>query len=64
AIMLASGKPGDILPTGGALLDGVAGVLGIPPTHSQELVNHYLAVTRRSRRVFERLFIDRPPAQK
>ena len=57
AIVLASGKQLDILPTDRGLLEAVARILEYRPMQASELEEDYLAVTRKSRRVFESLFL-------
>lgn len=54
AIMLASGRPSDSVPTSGPGLLAVAHLIGYrPPT---DLVEHYRRTTRRARGVVERVF--------
>ncbi|MFT8637232.1 MAG: bifunctional [glutamine synthetase] adenylyltransferase/[glutamine synthetase]-adenylyl-L-tyrosine phosphorylase [Pseudoclavibacter sp.] len=55
--MLFTGKSSDVLPTGGAALEGTARLLGYERGRSQDLVNAYLAATRRARHVFEARFL-------
>ena len=56
AIVLVKGRPGDLLPTEGPELGGVARVVGYPAGRSDELVEDYRRVTRRARAVVERVF--------
>lgn len=56
ANMLATGKPSDVLAESGAALEPTARLLGYAAGTSAALENDYLRATRRSRRVFERLF--------
>lgn len=56
AITVLTGKTSDVLPTDRNLLDGIGRILDFPPRSATAVDEHYLAVTRRSRRVFERLF--------
>lgn len=54
---LFTGKSSDVLPTGGPALEGTARLLGYERGRSQDLVNAYLAATRRARHVFEARFL-------
>ncbi len=56
AITLLTGQTSDVLPTDRRLLDGIGRILGYPPRAATAVDEDFLAVTRRSRRVFERLF--------
>jgi len=53
---LWSGRASDLLPTDRRQLDGIARMLGYAPGSATELEEHYMAVTRRARRIFEKLF--------
>lgn len=57
AIVLASGKQLDVLPADRGLLEAVARILEYRPLQATELEEDYLAVTRKSRKVFETLFL-------
>ncbi|MCB1274036.1 MAG: bifunctional glutamine-synthetase adenylyltransferase/deadenyltransferase, partial [Leucobacter sp.] len=64
AAKLWSGRVGDSLPTDRVELEGIAGVLGMPPGRTTELEERWLGAARRARAVFEREFYgysDRPP---
>ncbi|MGO2110817.1 MAG: bifunctional [glutamine synthetase] adenylyltransferase/[glutamine synthetase]-adenylyl-L-tyrosine phosphorylase [Pseudoclavibacter sp.] len=56
AVYLHGNRQSDVLPLEAAQLDGVGRLLGNEPGQSQLLEDQYLAMTRRARRVFERLF--------
>jgi glutamate-ammonia-ligase adenylyltransferase len=56
AITVLTGGASDMLPTDRRVLDGIGRVLDFPPNSATAVDEHYLAVTRRARRVFERLF--------
>lgn len=56
ALTVLTGKTSDVLPADRRLLEGIGRILGLPPRSATAVEEHYLAVTRRSRRVFERLF--------
>lgn len=56
AMTLWSSKTSDVLPRDRGQLDGVARLMGYPPGSASRFEEDYLRVTRRSRRVFERLF--------
>ena len=58
AVTLWTNKTSDILPSDRRSLDGVARLLGHPSGSASLLEEEYLAVTRRSRAVFERNFYD------
>ncbi|MFB8385817.1 bifunctional [glutamine synthetase] adenylyltransferase/[glutamine synthetase]-adenylyl-L-tyrosine phosphorylase [Microbacterium sp. NPDC055910] len=53
---LLSGQTSDLLPTDRKKLDGIGRLLGYPPRAATEVEEDYLGVTRRARRVFEKLF--------
>ncbi|GAA1692879.1 bifunctional [glutamine synthetase] adenylyltransferase/[glutamine synthetase]-adenylyl-L-tyrosine phosphorylase [Microbacterium sediminicola] len=53
---LLSGTTSDVLPTDRGRLDGIARLLEYPPHSATAVEEDYLAVTRRSRRVFEKYF--------
>lgn len=56
AIVLVKGKRKDQLPQHGDDLRAVAAAAGWAPSDSQEFLDHYLKVTRRARRVVDRVF--------
>jgi glutamate-ammonia-ligase adenylyltransferase len=56
AMTLWTNKTSDVLPVDRTQLEGVARLLEYPPRSASALEGDYLAVTRRSRAVFERLF--------
>jgi len=56
AITLWTNHTSNALPTDRAALEGIARVMEYPPGSGNQLEDDYLAVTRRSRAVFERLF--------
>ncbi|GAA3868572.1 bifunctional [glutamine synthetase] adenylyltransferase/[glutamine synthetase]-adenylyl-L-tyrosine phosphorylase [Leifsonia kafniensis] len=56
AITLWTNKTSDVLPIDRAQLEGIARVMEYPPGSANQLDEDYLAVTRRSRAVFEREF--------
>jgi glutamate-ammonia-ligase adenylyltransferase len=56
AIVLATNKRSDLLPIDRKALEAVSRVLGYPRGSASVLEEEYLAKTRRSRMVFERLF--------
>jgi glutamate-ammonia-ligase adenylyltransferase len=56
AITLWTNRTSNVLPTDRDALEGIARVMEYPPGSANELEEDYLAVTRRSRAVFERLF--------
>lgn len=58
ALMLWSGKTTDVLPGDRAQLEGIAQLLGYPRGSANAFEDAYLRTTRRTRRVFERLFFD------
>lgn len=53
---LLSGHTSDVLPTDRGKLDGIGRLLDYPPRSATQVEEDYLATTRRSRRVFEKLF--------
>jgi len=56
AITLWTNRTSDVLPTDRVQLEGIARVMEYPPGSANQLEEDYLAVTRRARAVFERLF--------
>lgn len=63
AITLWTNHTSNVLPTDRVALEGIARVMEYPPGSGNQLEDDYLAVTRRSRAVFERLFygpVERP----
>jgi [glutamine synthetase] adenylyltransferase / [glutamine synthetase]-adenylyl-L-tyrosine phosphorylase len=56
AIVLVRGRPADRVPTDLSEIGGVARVLGYSPAGTGALVEDYKRVTRRARRVVERVF--------
>jgi len=56
AATLWANRTADVLPADQQALEGVARILGYPPRSANVLEHDYLAATRRSRAVFERLF--------
>ncbi|PZE39318.1 bifunctional [glutamine synthetase] adenylyltransferase/[glutamine synthetase]-adenylyl-L-tyrosine phosphorylase [Curtobacterium sp. MCPF17_031] len=56
ALVLWSGRTTDVLPVERTQLEGIARLLEYPPGSASQLEEDYLAVTRRSRQVFEREF--------
>lgn len=58
AIVLAQNKRTDVLPTDRLQLESAARLLGYPRGGAGDLEQSYLAITRRARAVFERLFFD------
>jgi [glutamine synthetase] adenylyltransferase / [glutamine synthetase]-adenylyl-L-tyrosine phosphorylase len=56
AVMLATGRASDVLPTGQAELAGTARLLGYRPEGSQDLVQDWRRAARRARAVIERVF--------
>ena len=56
AITLWTNKTADVLPSDRTQLEGVARVMEYPTGSANQLEEEYLAVTRRARAVFERLF--------
>jgi [glutamine synthetase] adenylyltransferase / [glutamine synthetase]-adenylyl-L-tyrosine phosphorylase len=57
---LQSGFPGDSLPSDAADLEHLAHMLGYLHRPVTTLRDDYMRITRRARRVFERVFYDRP----
>ena len=53
---LWANRSSDVLPADQHALEGLARILGYPPRSANFVEHDYLAVTRRSRAVFERLF--------
>jgi glutamate-ammonia-ligase adenylyltransferase len=53
---LLSGHTSDVLPTDRRQLDGIGRILESPPRSATRVEEDYLGVTRRARRVFEKLF--------
>ncbi|GGE87934.1 bifunctional [glutamine synthetase] adenylyltransferase/[glutamine synthetase]-adenylyl-L-tyrosine phosphorylase [Mycetocola zhadangensis] len=60
AMTLWLNKTTDVLPSDRMQLDGIARVLAYPSGSAARLEEDYLAVTRRSRRVFEKQFYGTP----
>jgi glutamate-ammonia-ligase adenylyltransferase len=58
AVMLSSGRPGDSVPTDYRTLARVAHLLRYPPDDRGALLEDHRRLTRRARRVMERLFYD------
>jgi [glutamine synthetase] adenylyltransferase / [glutamine synthetase]-adenylyl-L-tyrosine phosphorylase len=56
AVVQVRGRPSDSLPRDTRERAAVAHIRGYPQGDSDQLVNDYLRVTRRARRVVERLF--------
>ena len=56
AVMLATGRASDVLPTAQPELAGTARLLGYPPDGSQDLVQDWRRAARRARTVMERVF--------
>ena len=56
ASVLWRGRPVDVLPSDLRDLDGVARIVGYPPSSPAEIVDDYQRVTRRARSVVERVF--------
>src|SRR5690606_4362713 len=56
AITLWTARPSDVLPADRRQLEGIARLLGYPPRSATRLEEDYLRATRRSRKVFERVF--------
>jgi glutamate-ammonia-ligase adenylyltransferase len=57
-IVLSQDKPSDSLPVDRSQLEAIARVLGYQPGSALELEESYLSTTRKSRAVFERLFLS------
>jgi glutamate-ammonia-ligase adenylyltransferase len=60
AMTLWLNRTTDVLPSDRRGLDGIARILEYPPGSASDLEEDYLAATRRSRAVFERLFYGLP----
>jgi glutamate-ammonia-ligase adenylyltransferase len=58
ALALARARSTDLLPIDRGELEAVARLIGMPARSALALEEHYLAVTRRSRRVFDRVFYE------
>lgn len=58
AVVLWGNRRSDVLPTDRKQLEGMARILEYPRGSASQLEQDYLAFTRRSRMVFERLFYD------
>ncbi|WP_405218458.1 bifunctional [glutamine synthetase] adenylyltransferase/[glutamine synthetase]-adenylyl-L-tyrosine phosphorylase [Agrococcus sp. Ld7] len=58
ALALARARSIDVLPEDRGELEAVARLVGLPAGSAAALEEQYLAATRRSRRVFERVFYD------
>ncbi len=56
AMTLLTGQTKDVLPADTRELDGVGRILGYPDRSAQAVEEEYLAITRRARRAFEKLF--------
>jgi glutamate-ammonia-ligase adenylyltransferase len=56
AVMLATGRASDVLPSGPAELAATARLLGYRPEGSQDLVQDWRRAARRARAVMERVF--------
>ena len=56
AMMLATGRPSDVLPTDNRILATVAHLMGYRPGAAQQLLEDYRRATRRSRNVVNDLF--------
>ncbi len=61
AAVLWWGKRSDVLPVDRRQLDGMARILEYPPFSATQLEQDYLAITRRARGVFERIFFEWSP---
>ena len=61
AAVLWWGKRSDVLPVDRRQLDGMARILEYPPFSATQLEQDYLAITRRARGVFERIFFEWVP---
>jgi len=60
AVMLATGRASDVLPTGQPDLAATARLLGYPVDESQQLVQDWRKAARRARAVMERVFYGGP----
>lgn len=58
AIVLARGRPGDLVPSSQPDVTGVAHLMGYAPGQGGELLEDYRRVTRRARGVVERVFYE------
>ena len=56
AITVWSNKSTDVLPSDRTQLEGIARLMGYPPGSATSMEEDYLAITRRARQVFERVF--------
>src|SRR5690606_11411445 len=56
AIMLVKGRPGDSVPSDARERRHIARALGYPPDGSEDFLDDYRRVTRRARKVVERVF--------
>ncbi len=56
AVMIVTGRAGDVLPTAQPDLAGTARLLGYPPGESRQLVEDWRKAARRARAVMERVF--------
>ena len=56
ALVLAKGRPLDVLPIQGDILSSVAAICGWPVNAGADYVENYLKSTRRARKVVERVF--------
>jgi glutamate-ammonia-ligase adenylyltransferase len=56
AIVLAKGRPADVVPTDTRSLAAISRAMGYPPGRSADLLEDYRRTTRRARAVHERLF--------
>jgi glutamate-ammonia-ligase adenylyltransferase len=61
ASVLWSNKKTDVLPNDRKQLEGIARILEYPRHSASALEQDYLAFTRRSRQVFERIFYGQAP---
>lgn len=58
AIVLARGRPGDLVPSAPPDLTGIAHLMGYPPGQGSDLLEDYRRITRRARGVVERVFYE------
>jgi glutamate-ammonia-ligase adenylyltransferase len=56
AVMLVTGRAGDVVPTSQPDLAATARLLGYPPDESQQLIQDWRRAARRARAVMERVF--------
>lgn len=56
AVMLVTGRAGDVVPTSQPDLAATARLLGYPPDESQQLLQDWRRASRRARAVMERVF--------